>query len=188
MRIRLAEEKDALALLAVYNQYIDTTVTFEYELPTEEEFKRRIREVIAVYPYLVCEEDGKIVGYAYAHRSWERAAFQWDAELSIYLDKNVRSKGLGKKMYQMLIDILKMQGVKNVYGSVTSPNSRSERLHKSLGFQYLGAYHNTGFKCGRWCDLMWYEKQIGEYEGEPKPVRAIGTIKKEVLEEILEEK
>lgn len=181
MKIRFAEEKDAPALLAIYNQYIGTTITFEYKLPTEEEFRRRIRETLEIYPYLVCEEDGKITGYAYAHRAWERAAFQWDAELSIYLDKNICSQGVGKRMYQLLIDILKQQGVKTVYGSVTSPNPASERLHVSLGFHYLGSFHHTGFKCGRWCDLQWFEKQIGEYEMEPKPIIPISEIKVEEL-------
>lgn len=181
MNFRFAKESDASALLEVYNQYINTTITFEYVLPTEEEFQRRIREIIEVYPYLVCEEGGKIIGYAYAHRAFERAAFQWDAELSIYLDKNVHSKGLGKKMYQMLIDILKRQGVKTVYGSVSSPNPQSVSLHESLGFHHLGSFHNTGYKCGTWCDLMWFEKQIGEYELEPKPIIPIGELKVEQL-------
>lgn len=181
MKFRFAKESDALALLEIYDQYIDTTITFEYVLPTEEEFQQRIRKINEVYPYLVCEENGKIIGYAYAHRAFGRAAFQWDAELSIYLDQEVRSKGLGKKMYRMLMDILKQQGVKTVYGSVSAPNPRSVRLHESLGFHHLGSFHNTGYKCGKWCDLMWFEKQIGEYEPEPKPILPIEKIKVELL-------
>lgn len=186
MEIRLAKEEDAAALLEIYGQYIDTTITFEYVLPSEEEFRRRIRETLMEYPYLVCEEHGKIIGYAYAHRAWERAAFQWNAELSIYLDKQCCSKGIGKNMYQMLMEILRLQGVKTVYASVTSPNPKSERLHQSLGFHFLGAYHQTGYKCNTWCDLMWFEKQIGAYEEKPSPVIPIGKLKKEELRKIFE--
>lgn len=182
MNIRFAEEQDAPELLNIYRQYIDTTTTFEYVLPTEEEFKKRIHETTAIYPYLVCEEQEQIIGYAYAHRSMERAAFQWNAELSIYLSENACGKGYGKKLYQLLIELLKLQGVKTVYGSVTSPNPRSEHLHRSLGFHFLGAYHNTGFKCDRWCDLMWFEKQIGAYEEHPTPILPISFLKQETLQ------
>jgi len=184
MKIRFATEDDALALLEIYNQYIDTTVTFEYVLPSEEEFQRRIREYSEMYPYLVCVEGEKIVGYVYAHRGMERAAFQWNAEISIYLDKDYRGYGLGKKLYAMIIEILQLQGVKTVYGSVSSPNPRSVKLHEEMGFHFLGAYHNTGFKAGKWCDLMWFEKQIGEYEINPLPIMSIHEVDAEKLQKI----
>ena len=106
MEIRFARETDSRQLLEIYRQYIDTTVTFEYVLPTEEEFAGRIREIGGEYPYLVCEEGGRAVGYAYAHKPFERAAYQWDAELSIYLDREYRGDGLGRRLYGMLMEIL----------------------------------------------------------------------------------
>ena len=181
MRIRFATEKDALALLAIYNQYIDTSITFEYILPSEEEFKNRIREYSKVYPYLICEENGTVLGYVYAHRGMERAAFQWNAEISIYLDPNICGKGLGRKLYALIIELLQLQGVKTVYGSVSTPNPRSVKLHEDMGFHFLGAYHNTGYKAGAWRDLMWFEKQIGEYDEEPMPIQTIHEIDSQVV-------
>lgn len=186
MRVRFAEEKDAADLLKIYNQYIDTTITFEYVLPSEEEFQRRIRETKRAYPYLVCETDGQIIGYAYAHRSMERAAYQWNAELSVYLDRDVRGEGIGRHMYDILIALLKEQGVKNVYAYVTSPNPRSEAFHREMGFSKLGTYHSSGYKCGRWCDVLLFEKQITPYEIEPKPIFTIHEISEEVIRAILE--
>ena len=186
MKIRFATEEDALSLLEIYNQYIDTSITFEYVLPSEEEFRGRIREYSKVYPYFVCEEDEKIIGYIYAHRGMERAAFQWNAEISIYLDKNICGRGLGKKLYAMIIEVLQLQGVKTVYGSVSTPNPRSVKLHEDMGFHFLGAYHNTGFKAGAWRDLMWFEKQIGEYDEEPVPIKSIYEIDAELIQNIID--
>lgn len=135
MRIRFAQEKDATALLEIYKQYIDTSITFEYELPSKEEFQRRIREYSKEYPYFICTENGRCVGYVYAHRAQERAAFQWNAELSIYLDKNFQGKGLGRVLYEMMFEILSLQGVKTLYSLVTTPNPNSIKLHESTGFQ-----------------------------------------------------
>ena len=123
MEIRFAAEADAPALLAIYAQYIETGITFEYQLPTREEFARRIRDFGGTYPYLVCEENGCIVGYAYAHRQAERAAYQWNAELSVYLDRSCTSRGLGRRLYGALIDILRLQGIRTVYGCVTVPET-----------------------------------------------------------------
>ena len=102
MKIRFAEERDSETLRKIYGQYIDTPVTFECELPGEREFAERIRNIAAFYPYLVCEEAGRILGYAYAHRQKERAAYQWNAELSVYLDQAAVSRGIGKKQYRAL--------------------------------------------------------------------------------------
>ena len=185
MRIRLAQEKDTAALLEIYKQYIDTTVTFEYELPSKEEFQRRIREYSKEYPYFICTENGKCVGYVYAHRAQERAAFQWNAELSIYLDKNYQSKGVGKVLYEMMFEILAKQGVKTLYGLVTTPNPKSVKLHEKTGFQLVGTYHNTGFKANQWCDLLLYEKQIGEYGSKPTPMIPFCKMNRNELADII---
>ena len=185
MGIRFAAEADAPALLAIYAQYIETGITFEYELPSREEFARRIREFGGTYPYLIWEEDGRIVGYAYAHRQAERAAYQWNAELSVYLDRSCTSRGLGRRLYGALIDILRLQGIHTVYGCVTVPNEKSEGLHQALGFRRLGTYRSTGYKCGAWRDVAWFEKPIAPYDENPEPIRPVGDIPAEALAAIL---
>ncbi|RHJ94938.1 GNAT family N-acetyltransferase [Parabacteroides bouchesdurhonensis] len=185
MNIRFATVADSVSLLNIYAQYIDTPITFECSLPSEQEFAERIRSISNEYPYLVCEENGEIIGYAYAHRLKEREAYQWDAELSVYLDKRYTSKGLGRKLYCILMEILKLQRVKTVYGLVTIPNVKSEKLHLSLGFKCAGTYHNTGYKSGAWHDVSWFEKEIAPYQPGPAPLLSIQEIPKEKLEGIL---
>lgn len=176
MLIRLATPEDGRALLEIYAQYIETPITFEYALPAEQEFAARIRGISERYPYIICEENHKIAGYAYACRYREREAYQWDVEASVYVDQNSTSKGLGKRLYRILIEILRLQGVKNVYGGVVPPNIKSEALHKSLGFQILGTAQNTGYKNGKWHDVIWFQKQIGEYDAAPRPVMPVNQL------------
>lgn len=185
MKIRFATPGDSPALLKIYAQYITTPITFECALPTEREFAERIAGIAGFYPYLVCEEGGAIIGYAYAHRYKEREAYQWGAELSVYLDGNATSKGLGKKLCRILMEILKLQGIRTVYGAVTSPNAKSEGLHRSLGFAVLGTYHKTGYKDGRWHDVIWFEKQIAPYDDDPRPIVSIGAIAPSTLQEVI---
>lgn len=186
MNIRFASISDSAALLDIYGQYIDTPVTFECRLPTEEEFAARVAGISREYPYLVCEDGGRVVGYAYAHRQKEREAYQWNAELSVYLDRSYTSKGIGRTLYSALMELLALQGIKTVYGVVTQPNEKSEGLHESLGFGDAGIHHCTGYKCGRWHDVRWFEKQIAPYEEEPAPIRSIGEIPWEELEAVLQ--
>lgn len=174
--IRTAVPADAEALLSVYAQYIDTPITFEYELPTVAEFRRRILATLEGYPYLVWEEDGLLLGYAYAHLYREREAYCWGAELSVYVDKNTHSRGVGKALYAELIRLLTAQGVKTAYGCVTLPNEKSAALHRSLGFTEAGVLHNAGYKNGKWRDVIWYEKQLAPYEDEPVPPRPFTEI------------
>lgn len=174
--IRLATLQDCSQILQIYNQYIDTVITFENSLPTEEVFTKRMAGFMENYPYLVCEENGLIVGYAYAHRHMERDAYQWNAELSVYLDRSHTSKGLGKRLYGALIEILKLQEIRTVYGCVTLPNEKSEKLHLSLGFTCLGVYHNAGYKCNKWHDVAWFEKAIAPYDKEPRPFLSIKNL------------
>ena len=184
--LRFAAPEDAGALLAIYAQYIETSVTFEYDLPTPEAFRRRIEDISLVYPYLVWEEDGVPLGYAYAHRYAERAAYQWSAELSVYLDRASRGRGLGKKLYGALMELLPLQGVRTVYGLVTHPNEDSDRLHRSMGFAAAGETHNVGYKCGAWRGVTLYEKAVAPYDGAPEPLKSIRDADPAEIRKILE--
>jgi phosphinothricin acetyltransferase len=184
--IRLAQETDATEILKIYEAYVkETAITFECETPSLDEFKNRIKDISSDYPYVVCVLGGKIIGYAYAHRQMERMAYQWNAELSVYIDKNYFHLGVGKALYSTLIEILRMQNVRNIYGGVTSPNEKSEKLHESFGFKKLGIYHNTGYKCGAWHDVAWFEKTIVDYDLAPTPFISIQEIDKKTITEIL---
>ncbi len=186
MHYRLATVNDALEIRQIYAQYIDTSITFEYELPSEEAFTERVRNIIAQYPYIVCiNDDGKIIGYAYATKFRERVAYQWCAETSIYIDKTQSTKGIGKKLYTALIEILTLQGFRNVYGCITVPNDISEKFHSSLGFKHVATFNNSGFKAGNWYSVVFYEKIINEYS-QPTDVISIGNISKPAIEQILE--
>lgn len=183
---RLVQEADAAEILGIYEPYIrDTAITFEYETPSAEEFGNRIKEISSDYPYIVCVSDGRIIGYAYAHRQMERAAYQWNAELSVYIDKSRLRCGVGKALYGALIEILRMQNIRNVYGCVTLPNENSEKLHEYFGFKKLGVYHSTGYKCGAWHDVAWFEKAVGDYCLDPKPFVSIQEIDRNAITEIL---
>ena len=174
--VRFATEADGPALLAIYGQYIDTSITFEYTLPTAEEFAGRIRDISRVYPYLVLERDGVPVGYAYAHRTREREAYDWVAELSIYLGRSATGQGLGKRLYSLLMDLLAMQGLKTAMGCVTVPNAASEAMHAALGFTRVGLSPNAGYKAGAWRDVSWFEKVLGPYDVPPAPLLPIGAV------------
>ena len=184
--IRRASTADAAALLEIYRPYVETPITFEYEAPSVEAFAARIREFGADYPYLVCEIHGVMAGYAYAHRQKERAAYQWNAELSVYVREKYHGRGVGRTLYGALMEILALQNVKNVYAGVTVPNVKSEALHLALGFQRSGTYRRTGYKCGRWHDVAWFEKSIAEMEGIPEPFVSIRTVDGRKIEAICE--
>ncbi len=182
MKIRLANIEDTFQILSIYSQYIDTSITFEYTLPTLEAFKNRIENIIEKYPYLVCEdENNQIIGYCYANKFLEREAYNWSCELSIYLDKNNINKGIGKKLCCIIIDILKYQGIKNVYSKVTVPNTKSEKLHYSLGFNLIGSYNNIGYKNGKWHSVRLFEKELLSDYNNPKAIIPIKEIDEEKI-------
>lgn len=184
---RFATEEDAEKILKIYEPYVEkTTITFEYEVPSVEEFKGRIREILKEYPYIICEYENEITGYAYAHRIWSRAAYKWDAELSVYTDGNYVGNGIGKKLYKILIEILKLQNVVNVYALVTYPNENSEKLHNYFGFKKVAFFENSGYKFGKWIGVTWFEKVISEYPKNPKPIKKVSEIDEVKLKQILE--
>ena len=174
--VRFAEpERDAAAILRIYAPYIvETAVTFETEIPSEPEFEERVRGIVNQFPYLVVEIDGKIVGYAYAHRQAERAAYAWNADLSIYLAQAWRHKGLGMPLYVLLIELLTMQGYVNLYAVITAENEASVAMHRKMGFREIGLHERTGFKFGRWHDVVWMARRTGE--GTPGKLLAVGEL------------
>ena len=186
MKIRLAGLGDCPDILAIYAQYIDTSVTFEYELPTQEQFLERMKDIMAFYPYLAAEEDGEIIGYAYAHRAQERAAYQWNAELSVYVARERRGKGAGKALYCALIELLRLQGIRTAYGIVTAPNARSEALHEALGFREAGRLHCAGYKCGMWRDVTWFEKELSPHCAQPDAPRPVNALCADEINAVLE--
>ena len=183
--IRQAAAQDAAALLEIYRPFItDTVVTFEYEVPAAAEFAARITDTLACFPYLVCERDGKPVGYAYAHRIRERAAYDWAVELSIYLAPEAQGQGVGTVLYRCLIDLLDRQNIRILYGCVTLPNEGSRRLHEKLGFALTGVWHGSGWKFGQWHDVGWFEKRLGG-DGPARPVVAYPALEPQKIQECL---
>ena len=163
--IRPALESDLPAVLAIYGPYILTsTATFEYEVPTLSAFTDRFRGITAQFPWLVWEEDGEILGYAYASAPYTRPAYAWCAESSVYLAPAARGRGIGTALYAALEEILRTQGYQVLYALVTQENAASLRFHEKLGFRQMVLFPDCGFKFGRWLGLIWLEKRLKSVE------------------------
>ena len=163
--IRIAENHDVPAILTIYGPYILTgTATFEYDVPTETEFLQRFETITARFPWLVWEENGEILGYAYASPPYSRAAYQWCAEPSVYLRPDARGRGIGNALYSALEAILKIQGYQVLYALITGENDGSLRFHERCGYEFRVRFPNCGFKFGRWLDLVWMEKRLKPVE------------------------
>jgi phosphinothricin acetyltransferase len=176
--IRLATVADGEAILAIYAPFIRETVfTFEYEVPSVLEFRDRIADIIKQYPWLVCEINGKIVGYAYASKFSERRAYDWSADASIYIHPDFHRQKIASALYYALFEILKLQGYYNVYVGITSANIISDRFHESFGFKPVGTYRHVGFKLGKWYDVKWAGLTLIEPSGSPQEPKTIHTIK-----------
>ena len=187
-KIRLATLADTEALLKLYAPFIlETNISFEYEVPTVEEYRARIAAISAVYPYLVYEEEGHILGYAYAHRYLERVAYSWDVEVSIYLAPAGQGRGLGKQLYRALEQLLALQQVKNLYACITGDNDHSIGLHQSLGYRLVGTFPKAGFKRGRWLDVVWLEKSLEAKLGAPQPLIPFVQLSQLQVEAVLEQ-
>ena len=185
MHLRFAEPKDSAVLLDIYNVYINTPITFETVPPSEEEFARRIRDFSSFYPYLLWEENGKIGGYAYAHQLWSRAAYQWNAELSVYLHPDFTGRGIGRRLYSALLELLRLQGILTAYGIVTLPNAASEGLHRSLGFETSAVYSAAGYKCDTWLDVAWFRKDLAAHAFSPAAPCPIHALSPAVVHNVL---
>ena len=166
-RIRLARPADAHAILAIYAPIVrETAISFEYNVPDTAEIEARIRKVLTRYPWLVYEEHERVLGYAYASAFRERAAYQWTAEASIYVHPAGHGRGIGRKLYATLFDVLRAQGFAQVVAGATVPNESSERLHLGLGFRQVAHFPAVGYKFGRWHDTVFWSLPLRP-PGEP---------------------
>lgn len=187
MRLRFAVPEDAAALLEIYRPYVEkTSISFETEVPSAEEFSRCISSYSARYPYLVAEEDGVPLGYAYAHAFHDRAAYDWTVETSIYVAENARGKHVGTALYGALLKLLTLQGVKNACAVVTFPNIPSTAFHQAMGFEAGGILPDFGYKLGDWHSVAYLFKVLQDSADAPAPVIPCPALEPSRVEAVLQ--
>lgn len=190
VRIRVASREDAKELLEVYAPYVEkTAISFEWDVPGLEEFQARIEKTLKKYPYLVAEKDGELLGYAYTGPFVGRAAYGWSAEVSIYLKEGRQKMGIGKKLYQAIEAVSRAQNIKSLNACIGSPETEDEYLtknsiefHAHMGYRMVGEFYKCGYKFGRWYNMAWMEKIIGEHGKEPAPVLPFPDLEEPIAE------
>ncbi len=187
MILRLATPADAAECLKIYAPFIrETAVTFETAVPSAREFATRIEKVLALAPWLVCEEGREIAGYAYGAKIREREAYQWSMEVSVYVAEAFQKRGVGRALYGALLKILRLQGFCNAYAGATLPNAASVAFHESFGFRHVGTYRSIGFKFGAWRDVGWWSLELQPaYPEIPERPRALASLSVEELDRAL---
>ena len=190
--IRVATIDDAKEILDIYAPYVEkTAITFEYDVPSFEEFKERMKYTLKKYPYIVIGSREEILGYAYTGAFGKREAYGWGVEASIYIKENKGKMGLGKKLYKALEDISKAQNILNIYACIAYPEVEDEYLtknsvqfHEYLGYRMVGQFHKCGYKFGKWYNMVWMEKMIGKHDSNPSPIISFPDLRTEVLSEL----
>lgn len=189
IRIREATPEDAPALLAIYAPYVEqTAISFEYAVPTPEEFRRRMWDIQAAYPYLVAEQEGQPVGYAYASAFHPRYAYRFAAEVTIYVAQDMQLLGLGKALYSALEQCLIAMHVENLNACIGYPvgddpylTANSADFHRHMGYRLVGRFEKCGYKFGRWYDMIWMEKQLGTHPDQPLPLLPFPAVREGLL-------
>ena len=168
--LRLACADDAAQVQAIYAPFVrDTAISFEVEVPSVQEMQLRIENTLQQFPWLVCEHQGKIIGYAYGSPHRARAAYLWSVDVSVYVDPQYHRMGVGKALYHSLVEVLKLQGFCNAYAGVTLPNPASVGLHEAIGFQPIGVYEAVGYKSRSWHSVGWWQLALHEHSLNPAP-------------------
>ncbi len=177
VRIRLACESDAEFLASIYSPFVeDTAISFETTAPGRDEMLRRLVTTTAVYPWLVCELNGKVAGYAYATQHRVRDAYRWSVDTSAYIEPAHHRRGIGRGLYASLFEVLRAQGFFNAYAGITLPNAASVGLHEAVGFQHLGVYERVGHKLGAWHDVGWWQLVLQAHAQNPAEPLALGAV------------
>jgi phosphinothricin acetyltransferase len=168
--IRFAKSDDAEDVLAIYAPIVrDTYISFELVPPTVAQMRERIKSTLRVLPWLVAEDGQRVLGYAYASRFRERAAYQWSVEVSAYVREDARRGGVARKLYSAMLNVLKDLSYRTALAGIALPNEASVAFHESMGFEHVGVYHKVGYKMGTWHDVGWWELALGEYVDDPAP-------------------
>jgi phosphinothricin acetyltransferase len=178
VNIRLATPADAEQVLTIYAPFCsESPISFETQAPTTLEMRQRIAKTLKSLPWLVCDDAGQILGYAYASRHRERAAYRWAVDVSVYVREGSRRSGLGRALYTSLFTVLRLQGFKNALAGTTLPNPGSEGLHRAMGFRPVGVYRAIGYKCGAWHDVTWWQLALQDSSEEPSEPRVLETVR-----------
>jgi L-amino acid N-acyltransferase YncA len=189
-RLRLVEATNATQIAAIYAPFcLETAVSFETRAPDEAAMRERISTLTQRYPWLVAvSETGDVLGYAYAGKHRERAAYRWSVDFTAYLAPEAKRRGIGTQLYRALMKICQCLGYYRAFAAITLPNEASVRLHEKIGFRPVGVYQRVGFKLGRWHDVGWWSMDLLPEGDAPTEPRSIGEIAgSEELEEILRE-
>ncbi|HLK37091.1 MAG TPA: arsinothricin resistance N-acetyltransferase ArsN1 family B [Polyangiaceae bacterium] len=176
-QIRIADAADAPGVAEVYAPMVArTAISFETEPPTSDEMARRIAVTLAFGPWLVCVDDGRVDGYAYASPHRDRAAYRWSVDVSVYVRDGQRRSGIGRALYGSLLGLLRAQGFYAAHAGITLPNAASVGLHEGLGFRPVGVYSRVGFKGGAWHDVGWWQLELRRRTAPPEPVATMGAL------------
>lgn len=177
MTLRLATEQDLPRILEIYAPYVEEeTVSFEYETPTPAAFAERFHSVTSRFPWLVAEKAGRVVGYAYLSPAFERAGYAWDVDLSIYVEKESLRGGIGRMLEEKIAEIARELGYARIYSVISAENESSISFHRRMGYREAARFARCGFKFGRWIDVVWYEKELGEGSSPKLPVSFGGEL------------
>lgn len=177
MQIRLAIADDAPAIAAIYEPIVrDTVISFETEPPDSDEIGHRMTTGMPEYPWLVATDNTDVGGYAYASRHRARPAYRWAVDVSVYINGQHQGRGIGRRLYAVLLDLLTAQGYRNAFAGIAMPNPASVALHESLGFEYLGKYERVGWKHDDWHDVGWWQRSLGDEKGRPHEILSLDEI------------
>lgn len=188
VKIRLASIKDAPQILEIYSPIVRLThISFEHDVPDASDIAARIAKTLRQYPWLVCEIDSRIAGYAYASAFRSRKAYQWTTETTVYVHTGYQRRGVSRALYASLLAILHAQGYRSAIGVIALPNTASIRAHETLGFQEIGVFRNVGFKAGAWRDTGWWQLDLNPaLEQPPAPQSITDLVQQDGFDKLLQ--
>ena len=179
--LRIASPNDAQQMLEIYAPVVrETVISFELEPPSIVEMQQRIEKTLAKYPWLVIEDAGRVLGYAYATAHRDRLAYQWSADVSVYVHPLARRRGLARRLYTALLKLLRALGYYNAYAGIALPNEASIKLHEAMGFSQVAIYKQVGFKHGAWRDVGWWQLALRKRDNQPAPPQLFSDLPKQM--------